>query len=292
MYTSYKDVTVTGSYTETVTLSAASGDEIVAQINYTVNKAAGNDTGFYINQTDTASPGTSYLIHAQQNTSNRFYVRNDGTVWCATSMSVNTGRYTTGATTVPLDFRPWGGGSRTGSGSNSALHLGSAFFDGSSNNCTANQQYWCDIQSTYNQTSGTAANTDLRVNRVETSIGSGNQLLMDLQRDGTTQYNVDRVGTITSKAGRIVNASRYTTTQTLDATDHQVACDTDGGAWTVSLPAGVAGTEYRIANTGTSANNLTIAPNGAELLLGVNSNFVLGDGEALQIVYESTEGWF
>jgi len=96
---------------------------------------------------------------------------------------------------------------------------------------------------------------------------------------------------LAATAGSLVNITRYTTTQILDADDHHVAGDTDGGAFTVTLPAGIAGTEYRIINTGTSSNNLTIAPNGAELLIGVNSNFILFDGEALLIVYEATEGW-
>jgi len=92
--------------------------------------------------------------------------------------------------------------------------------------------------------------------------------------------------------GRIVGTNRYTANQTLDAENHHVFCDTDGGAFTITLPAGVAGTYYRIINTGSSANALTITPNGAELLVGANSNFTLNDGEALTIVYESTEGWF
>lgn len=92
--------------------------------------------------------------------------------------------------------------------------------------------------------------------------------------------------------GRIVKVSRITGNTTLDTTHHHVFADTDGGTFTVNLPAGVAGTEYRIVNTGSSGINLTIAPNGAELLLGVNSNFTLFDGEALTIVYEATEGWF
>ena len=45
-----------------VTLSNATGDEVAFQIDYTTNKAtSGNDSGFIINQTDTLSPGTSYL---------------------------------------------------------------------------------------------------------------------------------------------------------------------------------------------------------------------------------------
>jgi len=94
-----------------------------------------------------------------------------------------------------------------------------------------------------------------------------------------------------SPQGRIVNVSRYTANQTLVAANHNVACDTDGGAFTITLPAGRAGTEYRIGNTGTSGNDLTITPDGAELLIGANDSFDLTDSEVLHVVYEPTEGW-
>ncbi len=108
----------------------------------------------------------------------------------------------------------------------------------------------------------------------------------------STALTIYKNGLLQTTSGRIKVPSRYTTTQTLGITDNQVACDTDGGAFTVTLLPGVAGTEHRIANTGTSGNDLTIAPDGAELLIGVNSNFTLRDGETLHIVYEATEGWF
>lgn len=61
------------------TLSAATGNEIAYQLNYTTNKAtSGNDTGLLINQTDTASPGTSYLIDAQVGGVSKFKVDNTG----------------------------------------------------------------------------------------------------------------------------------------------------------------------------------------------------------------------
>jgi len=106
------------------------------------------------------------------------------------------------------------------------------------------------------------------------------------------------IGTVTPKAqlhtteGRIVNSDRVTANTTLDVTNHNVFCDTDGGAFTATLPAGVDGTYYRIMNTGTSSNNLVIAPDGAENLLGDNSGFTLMDGESLIITYETTEGWY
>lgn len=109
--------------------------------------------------------------------------------------------------------------------------------------------------------------------------------------DAEDQVNFGTSNVVTGGGVRR-QTSRYTTTQTLGATDHHVFCDTDGGAWTLSLPAGVDGQEYRIINTGSSRNNLTIAPNGAELLTGANSSRTLSDGGVIILVYETTEGWW
>lgn len=106
---------------------------------------------------------------------------------------------------------------------------------------------------------------------------------------GTTRLD----GALETQAGRIVNTTRITSgPYTALATDHNIYVDTDSAAITVNLPAGVAGTEYRIINCGSSGNNVTIAPNGAELLLGANSSVGLTDGNVLIVVYESTEGWW
>jgi hypothetical protein len=120
--------------------------------------------------------------------------------------------------------------------------------------------------------------------------------------DGLSNYwfdgNVEAVGDLTvggnttTGGGRFKNTSRYTTTQTISVTDDQVFCNTDGGAWTATLPPGVEGQSFRIINTGSSNNNLTLAPDGAEHLLGANSNFTLYDGEALNITYNATDGWY
>lgn len=109
--------------------------------------------------------------------------------------------------------------------------------------------------------------------------------------DSRVELTVD--GTLAAVwPGRIVTIDRYTANQTLTAANHTVFGNTDGGAFTVTLPVGVAGTEYRIVNTGTAGNSLAIAPNGAESLLGQNTNFTLYDGEALVVAFDSTEGWF
>ncbi len=76
-----------GKIIETVTLNAATGNEVAHTINYTVNKlTSGNDTGLIINQTDTASPGTSLLQDWQVGGVSVTSVSNGGTI---TSTSVD-----------------------------------------------------------------------------------------------------------------------------------------------------------------------------------------------------------
>ncbi len=70
-----------------------------------------------------------------------------------------------------------------------------------------------------------------------------------------------------------------------------IFADTDGGAFTITLPAGVSGREYKIRNVGRSGNRVTIIPDGAELLFGESSQFLI-DGEVLDMVFEPTEGWW
>ena len=86
--------------------------------------------------------------------------------------------------------------------------------------------------------------------------------------------------------------TRVTTTYTILIGDDTIFCDTDGGAFTVTLPAGSDGQTFRIINCGTSGNDLTIAPNGAELLTGVNASKTASDGTVIILTYQPTEGWY
>lgn len=71
-----------------------------------------------------------------------------------------------------------------------------------------------DITPTLNQTA-TGAATDLRINRTETAIGSGAQLLIDAQVGGVSKFSVDRAGFVTTPAG-VLGAKPLTETATLD----------------------------------------------------------------------------
>lgn len=91
--------------------------------------------------------------------------------------------------------------------------------------------------------------------------------------------------------GDIDTTNRYTSNQTLTPANEVVYGDTDGGAFTITLPAGVNGLHLKISNVGATSNALTLTPDGSELLFGVNASFDLLDGETIDIGYETTEGW-
>ena len=99
-------------------------------------------------------------------------------------------------------------------------------------------------------------------------------------------------GYFQTAGGRKKKVSRYVTTQTILATDEVVFCNTDAAAWTATLLAGIEGQSFRIINSGDSGNILTLAPDGTEHLLGVNTDFDLYDGEALELTYSADDGWY
>lgn len=74
--------------------------------------------------------------------------------------------------------------------------------------------------------------------------------------------------------------------------DEVIFCDTDGGAITLNLPEGRNGLGYRIINCGSSLNDVTVVPDGTELLDGVNASKTLSDGSVVDLCYETTEGWW
>jgi hypothetical protein len=148
-----------------------------------------------------------------------------------------------------------------------------------SNTATSGTNYGVEITPTYNQASGTAANTDLLVNRTQTAAGSGNQYLLDLQVGGSSQLHVDNLGNATA-SGLITatntmwsyefNAFNYTTTSASlvypgGAVFHGRNTDTLDSSiaplvFQVSNTAGTLQSAYigALANTGTTSFTPTI----------------------------------
>ena len=72
-------------------------------------------------------------------------------------------------------------------------------------------------------------------------------------------------------------------------------CNTSGGAFTVNLPAGSAGTIVSLADYAATwqTNNLTVSPNGTEKIGSVNADVILStEGQSVTFVYvDATQGW-
>lgn len=118
-----------------------------------------------------------------------------------------------------------------------------------------------------------------------------NSFLID--KNGNRSYVDLRVdGTLDTQGARKKNTRRATTTDTILVTDEIIFENTDAGTYTATLPAGVQEQTFKIINSGSSGNALTLAPNGTDDLIGVNSNFTLNDGETLDITFDSTDGWY
>ena len=92
---------------------------------------------------------------------------------------------------------------------------------------------------------------------------------------------------------RFGKTTRVDSNTLLDYSYYVVFVDTDGGAVTITLPAGVQNREFRITNVGNSENNVTITPDGTEQIFGNGAgvSFTLYDSEGITINYDVTEGW-
>jgi len=77
---------------------------------------------------------------------------------------------------------------------------------------------------------------------------------------------------------------------TVKDTDINLIIDTDTGAVTVNLPAGENGRRLTIKNSGSSGNDITVNPSGADTIEG-DSSFAVHDAESIQLLYETTQKW-
>lgn len=112
---------------------------------------------------------------------------------------------------------------------------------------------------------------------------------MELRADST---NIAAIRALLERVGFAVTTKVTASSYTALATDSILFVDTDDGAKAIYLPPGVNGKMYRAINCGSSGNDVTLVPNGGELLMGTNTSQILSDGENLDIAYEPTEGWW
>jgi len=98
-------------------------------------------------------------------------------------------------------------------------------------------------------------------------------------------------GAVSVDVGELQNTKVVSNTYTVLSTDNVIFCDTTSGAFTVTLPALIQSTRYKIVNIGTSGNDVTLASNGSELIFGSSANEVLHDLENFDLNGDLTVGW-
>ena len=99
---------------------------------------------------------------------------------------------TAAAPYVRLDYFTTAGAGLSTAATGNWFQVGGAY----TNTATSGTNAWLAILPTYNQTSGTAANTDLLINRTQTAVGSGAQLLIDAQVGSVSQFSVTNQGAV------------------------------------------------------------------------------------------------
>jgi hypothetical protein len=143
-----------------------------------------------------------------------------------------------------------------------------------------------NLNPTYNQASGTAANTDIFLNRTETAVGSGAQLLMDLQVGTVSKFKVSNLGTLT-----IADTTASTSTSTgsiITAGGLGVAGDGYFGG-SVKLPNGTTSVTA-IGPSSTTNTGLIFTSNEVGVALG-GSSYARFPLAGLQLYTSSVYGW-
>lgn len=162
--------------------------------------------------------------------------------------------------------------------SGSGIATGNTYFsvsNAAANGATSGTVKFVGITPTYNQSASTAANTDLLINRMQTAVGSGAQLLIDAQVGAVSKFKVDNtgLGTFTSSAvntenwTRILNGSVRGAAFGVNAANNVEIQTFDGGSW---------GTRLTISNTtntisGAGANMILIAGTGNSRTMALQS---------------------
>jgi hypothetical protein len=106
------------------------------------------------------------------------------------------------------------------------------------------------ITPTYSQAAATSANTDLLINRTETTLGSGKQKLIDAQVGGASRFSVDNLGNITASnsanVGLILNS---------------IGAEANAGKFMI-LASGAAGVESLLVRNGAGTGLISVASSG------------------------------
>lgn len=133
------------------------------------------------------------------------------------------------------------------------------------------------ITPTYNQASGSAANTDLLINRTQTAVGSGAQLLIDAQVSTSSRFAVDTAGSVSvggangQAFGELKSLTELTTIAAAASTDTTIQMPAGAVVRAVSVRTTVTiptATSYSVGDSGSATRfntaNVGVAANSTD----------------------------
>jgi hypothetical protein len=235
--------------------SSSSGTQRYATIAPTFNQSgSAGYNGLFINVTENSLGSGSHLpLQINAGGSPRFVVDNGGYASAYGGLKADTVDNISGSG-VPLSL---------GSRNFSAAGTGLSLLNGTWSN-TSGTSYGVLLRPTYNQISSTAANTDLVINRTETSLGSGLQKFFSLQVSSAEKFAVNNKGAVTGlNYSGAVTALAPGATVSLDLSTGSVFTLTPAQNETINITNATAGQEFTIAilTSGTSSYTLTFGTN-------------------------------
>lgn len=159
---------------------------------------------------------------------------------------------------------------------------------------TAGVNVGVQVSPIYNQASGDAANTDFKISRSVTNVGSGAQLLFDAQTDDVSQFSIDPAGTTNVGGAPIFSGwSSISTDYAIDDDIFFIACDAALGNISTTLPAvaGVPKGRMLEVKLTSATNGCYIDANGAETIDGVTGKDITVQWNTISLIAAGSQ-WF
>ncbi len=144
---------------------------------------------------------------------------------------------------------------------------------------TSGTTYSMKITPTYNQASATTANTDILINRTETSVGSGAQNFIEGQVAGVQKFKISNAGAMFLQSSASISGS-IAVTGNINMSGNLSA---GSGGWSL-------GSTLSYTGGNTSGNTVTLQNNSLTSGIGlyVNSNNTALTGQLLNVTYSGT----
>jgi hypothetical protein len=138
------------------------------------------------------------------------------------------------------------------------------------------------IRPTYNQASGTAANTDFQITRTETAVGSGVQNLIAA---GTAALG--NQFTVNNRGGVAVSYQSLSGAGAVNVTNYSTELTSTGGAQALTLADGVPG-QIKVIVHGVDGGSMVLTPT---TKTGFNTITFTNVGESATLQFVTTRGW-